>query len=52
MVKVVLPYTPRRLRRGADVALHLFLTEALEGGEWSASRPDPFTPCERVSGTH
>jgi hypothetical protein len=25
---------------------------ALDGGEWSASRPGPFTPGERALGTH
>jgi hypothetical protein len=29
-----------------------FLTSALVGGEWSASRPDSFTPGERAPGTH
>jgi hypothetical protein len=29
-----------------------FLTSALDGGEWSASRPDRFTPGERSPGTH
>jgi hypothetical protein len=33
--------------RGVDVWIHIFLTSALVGGEWSASRPCPFTP-----GTH
>jgi hypothetical protein len=28
------------------------LTLALDGGEWSASRPGLFTPRERASGTH
>jgi hypothetical protein len=28
------------------------LTSALDGGEWSASRPGRFTPKERVPGTH
>jgi hypothetical protein len=28
------------------------LTSALEGDEWSASRPGRFTPRERVPGTH
>jgi hypothetical protein len=28
------------------------LTSALDGGEWSASRPDRFTPRERSPGTH
>jgi hypothetical protein len=29
-----------------------FLTSALAGDEWSASRPDRFTPEERTPGTH
>jgi hypothetical protein len=29
-----------------------FLTSALDGGEWSASRPGRFTPGERAHGTH
>jgi hypothetical protein len=29
-----------------------FLTSALAGGEWSASRPGRFTPGERAPGTH
>jgi hypothetical protein len=37
---------------GVDVQIHVFLTLALVGGEWSASRPGRFTPEERVSGTH
>jgi hypothetical protein len=32
---------------GVDVSIHVFLTSALAGGEWSASRPCRFTP-----GTH
>jgi hypothetical protein len=28
------------------------LTSALDGGEWSASRPGRFTPKERDPGTH
>jgi hypothetical protein len=28
------------------------LTSALDGGEWSASRPGRFTPWERIRGTH
>jgi len=28
------------------------LTSALDGGEWSASRPGRFAPRERVPGTH
>jgi hypothetical protein len=29
-----------------------FLTTALDGGEWSSSRPNPFTPGEVEPGTH
>jgi hypothetical protein len=29
---------------GMDVYIHIFLTSALVGGEWSASRPGRFTP--------
>jgi hypothetical protein len=29
-----------------------FLMSALDGGEWSASRPGRFTPRERAAGTH
>jgi hypothetical protein len=32
--------------------IHIFLTAALAGGEWSASRPYRFTPEERASGIH
>jgi len=31
---------------GVAVWLHLFLTSALDGGEWSDSRPGRFTPRE------
>jgi hypothetical protein len=37
---------------GVDVWIHIFLTSALAGGEWSASRPCLFTPGERAPGTH
>jgi hypothetical protein len=37
---------------GVEVYLHAFLTSALDGGEWSASRPGHFTPKERAPGTH
>jgi hypothetical protein len=30
----------------------IFLTSALDGGEWSASRPGHFTLMERAPGTH
>jgi hypothetical protein len=35
-----------------DVYIHVFLTSALVGGEWSVSRPGRFTPWEKASGTH
>jgi hypothetical protein len=38
--------------RGVDVQIHIYLTSALVGGEWSASCPCRFTPWERISGTH
>jgi hypothetical protein len=37
---------------GVDVYVHIFLTSALAGGEWSTSRPGRFTPGERAPGTH
>jgi hypothetical protein len=37
---------------GGDVQINIFLTWALDGGEWSVSRPCRFTPGERTPGTH
>jgi hypothetical protein len=37
---------------GVDVQSHIFLTSALAGGEWSASRPGRFNPGKRAPGTH
>jgi hypothetical protein len=37
---------------GVDVHIHIFLTSALVGGEWSTSRPGRSTPEERAPGTH
>jgi hypothetical protein len=37
---------------GVDVKIHIFLTSALVGGEWSTSRPGRFTPGERDPDTH
>jgi hypothetical protein len=34
------------------VSIHIFLTWALVGGEWSTSHPGRFTPEERAPGTH
>jgi hypothetical protein len=36
---------------GVDVWIHIFLTSALVGGEWSASHPGRFTSGERALGT-
>jgi hypothetical protein len=35
-----------------DVQIHVSLTSALVGGEWSVSRPGRFTPGERATGIH
>jgi hypothetical protein len=37
---------------GVDVYIHIFLTSALAGSEWSVSRPCRFTPGEKAPGTH
>jgi hypothetical protein len=37
---------------GVPVQIHIFLTSALVGGEWSASRHRHFDPRERAPGTH
>jgi hypothetical protein len=37
---------------GVEVYLHAFLTSALEGGEWSASRPGRSASRDRVPGPH
>jgi hypothetical protein len=38
--------------KGVEVYICVFLTSALDGGEWSASRPGRFTPRERAPRTH
>jgi hypothetical protein len=35
-----------------EVQFHPFLTSALDGGEWSYSRPGRFTSRVRVPGSH
>jgi hypothetical protein len=35
-----------------DVLIHILLTSAVAGGEWSPSLPCRFTPKERALGTH
>jgi hypothetical protein len=37
---------------GVDVQIHIFLTSALGGSEWSASHSSCFTPGERAPSTH
>jgi hypothetical protein len=37
---------------GVGVENHVLLTSALDGGEWSALRPDRFTPGEEAPGTY
>jgi hypothetical protein len=37
---------------GVELQLRALLTSALDGGEWSASRPGHFTSSERAHGTH
>jgi hypothetical protein len=37
---------------GVDVQIHIFLTAALVGGEWSASRPGHFTSGEGAPGNN
>jgi hypothetical protein len=37
---------------GVDVQIHVFLTSALVGGEWSATCFGRFTPWERSPGIH
>jgi hypothetical protein len=37
---------------GVDVSIHILLTSALAGGEWSALRPGRFTPGERAPAIH
>jgi hypothetical protein len=36
---------------GVDVQIHIFLTSALVGGEWSPSCPGCFSPGGRAPGT-
>jgi hypothetical protein len=45
-------FSPRKRIEGVEAKLHAFLTSALDGGEWSASRPGRFIPRGRAPGTH
>jgi hypothetical protein len=40
------------MHKGSGGIAPPFLTSALNGGEWSASRPCHFTPVDRALGTH
>jgi hypothetical protein len=51
-LSICLKYDAMKTYRGMEVQLHAFLTSALHGGEWSASRPGRFTFGERASVTH
>jgi hypothetical protein len=37
---------------GMEVLIQAFFTSALDGGQWSVSRPGSFKPRERAPGTH
>jgi hypothetical protein len=37
---------------GMAVKIHVFLTSALVGSDWKASRPGRFNPGERAPGTN
>jgi hypothetical protein len=41
-----------KVYEGVDVWIHIFLTSALAGGEWSVSCPGRFTPRESAPSTH
>jgi hypothetical protein len=48
-VKAPLYFTEHHAKKaywGMEIWLHTFLTSALDGGEWSASQSDLFTPRE------
>jgi hypothetical protein len=47
LVKVSL-FTLGRITGGEDVQFYSVLISAADGGEWSTSRPDRFTPAEEV----
>jgi hypothetical protein len=45
-------YHAMKTNQVMEVKRHALLTWALDGGEWSASRPGRFTPRERAPGIH
>jgi hypothetical protein len=48
MVEVKLGHYAMKAYEGVDVYIHILLTSALAGGEWSASYLGRFTPGERA----
>jgi hypothetical protein len=54
-IKVTVPVinqAPHEMYWGVEVYLHAFLPSALDGGQWSASRPGLFIPGVRAPATH
>lgn len=50
-LSVIKSYVIKAEKR-VEVQLHAYLTSALHGCEWLASRPGPFIPGKIVAGTH
>jgi hypothetical protein len=48
----LIKYHAKMMAGGVEVQIHVFLTSALNGREWSVSRPGNFTPGGRTSGTY
>jgi hypothetical protein len=49
VVPILIKHYKIKTLRGVHVYMHIFLTSALVGGDWSASVPGHFTPRERAS---
>jgi hypothetical protein len=48
VVPVLIKHYAMKAYGGVDVQIHIVLTSALVGSEWSASRPYCFTPGEKA----
>jgi len=48
----VIKHQAKKTYRGVELQLHIFIISALDGGEWSASRPGGFTTGVRTLSTH